>query len=105
MPALTRSVTEGCVISSHLNRILPESEGSKALITLTSEVLPAPLGPTNETNSRSAIVKLTSSTACVSPKYFFRLTVSRRFTSSSPLPEFAKLARQRADNARRQCQH
>ena len=38
-----------------------------------------PDGPTITTNSRSAIVKLTSSTACVSPKYFFRLTVSRRF--------------------------
>src|SRR4029453_13581921 len=91
-------------MSSPLNRIFPESDGSSALITLTSEVLPAPLGPTNETNSRSAMLRLTLSTARVSPKYFFRLMVLRRFMSP-PLSEFAKLARKRSDDTCRQRQY
>src|SRR5262245_17679016 len=91
-------------MSSPLNRILPESDGSNALITLISEVLPAPLGPTSETTSRSGTVRLRLSTARVSPKYFFRFMVSIRFISSS-LPDPAELARQRSDNARRQYQY
>src|SRR5713101_6778358 len=53
---------------------------------LQNEVLPAPLGPTSETNSPSSMVKLTSSTACVSPKYFLRWIVSSRLMASPREP-------------------
>ena len=68
MPALTRWVTDRRVMSSPLKMILPDSGCSSALMTLMSEVLPAPLGPTSETNSRSSMLRLTLSTARVSPK-------------------------------------
>ena len=68
MPAFTRCVTVVRVMSSPLKMILPDSGRKRALMTLMSEVLPAPLGPTRETNSRSSMLKLTLSTARVSPK-------------------------------------
>src|SRR5215471_12912152 len=83
-----------------LNRICPESGRSSALTTLMSEVLPAPFGPTRDTNSRSSMLKLTLSTARVSPKYRLRLMVCRRAMSSPP--ELAGNAGERADDAGRQ---
>ena len=69
MPALTRWVTEHArdvlALEDDLARLrAPDS----ALMTLTSEVLPAPFGPTSEMNSPSSMERLTLSTARVSPK-------------------------------------
>ena len=78
-----RAVTEAFVTSSPRKTILPESGRKYAVTTLHSEVLPAPFGPTSDTNSPSSIVRLTLSTARVSPKYFLSSMVRSRLMAPS----------------------
>src|SRR3989454_1118595 len=85
IPALMRPCTDWWVTSAPRNRIWPLSGRKSPEIRLTSVVLPAPFEPIRARTSLSLTVKLTWSTACVSPNHFTRSFVTRRLTSVSPL--------------------
>src|SRR5690349_1695510 len=63
---MPRSCT-GPVTGLPATSMTPVLTGMRPAIMLSSVLLPQPLGPTIETNSPRARVRLTSSTACTSP--------------------------------------
>src|ERR1700709_2699462 len=76
MPSLASSTGPTPAISRPKKRTSPAVGRSRPVTTLTSVVLPAPFGPTIETNSPSLTWKETLSSALNTPKIFETLTVS-----------------------------
>src|SRR5215467_9391081 len=89
IPALIRPWTDWCVTSTSRKRIWPPSGRKRPEIRFTSVVFPAPFEPIRARTSLSLTVKLTWSTACVSPNHFTRSLVTKRLvdpaTSVPPL--------------------
>src|SRR5919198_4981522 len=75
-----RSYTPMEVISCSCKKILPRSGDSKPLIKFTRVVLPAPFEPINDKTSPCSTMKLTLSTARVSPKCFCNCSVRNKLT-------------------------
>src|SRR4051794_23548345 len=69
-------------ISRPMKRTSPTVGRSSPVTTLTSVVLPAPLGPTIETNSPSLTLKDTLLSALNAPKAFVTLMVSNSGAAS-----------------------
>src|SRR5439155_17221423 len=83
---------------------------SRPVTTLTSVVLPAPFGPTIETNSPSLTWKETSLSALNAPKVFETLTVSNKGVLSAAgsgciSPPSTTPVGQRLDRARQALRH
>src|SRR5262249_22274356 len=108
IPALIRPCTDWCVTSASRKRIWPPSGRKSPEIRFTSVVLPAPFEPMRARTSLSLTVKLTWSTACVSPNHFTRSLVTKRLfdpaTSVPPLEPRGQAAGG-PDDPRRQREH
>src|SRR5262249_31843624 len=104
IPALIRPCTDWCVTSTARKMIWPPSGRKSPEIRFTSVVLPAPFEPIRARTSLSLTVKLTRSTACVSPNHFTRSFVTSKLTSVPPL-EPGHQARGRPDDPGRQRKH
>src|SRR3978361_1481294 len=96
--------------SRPIKRTSPAVGRNRPVTTLTSVVLPAPFGPTMETNSPSSTWKDTLSSALNAPNIFETLTVSNSGTVSAARqvrissPSIASVS-QRLDCARQALRH
>src|SRR5882672_5614833 len=77
MPML-RCAGSSCVTSAPSTRMRPASAISNPAMTLSSVVLPEPLGPRMVTNSPADRPRLTSASAATSPKLLLAASMSRR---------------------------
>src|SRR5712671_3567128 len=82
MPSLASSTGPMPAISCPIKRTSPAVGRNKPVATLTSVVLPAPFGPTIETNSPSLTWKETLLSALNTPKIFETLMVSNSGAAS-----------------------
>src|SRR5260370_5772337 len=83
MPSLASSTGPMPAISRPIKRTSPAVGRSKQVTTLTSVVLPAPFGPTIETNSPSSTWKETLLSALNAPKVFETLMASNSGDASA----------------------
>ena len=78
MPWAAMSCAARCWISTPSKRMVPESDGSRPLIRLTSVVLPAPLGPIRPATLPVGTVIEKSETAATPPKCLSTVSTSSK---------------------------
>src|SRR5712671_5673033 len=110
MPSLASSTGPMPAISCPIKRTSPAVGRSRPVATLTSVVLPAPFGPTIETNSPSLTWKETLLSALNAPKAFETLMVSNKGAFSAARagcisPPSMTPVGQRLDRARQALRH
>src|SRR6476660_335305 len=110
MPSLVSSTGPMPAMSRPMKRTSPAVGRSRPVATLTSVVLPAPFGPTIETNSPSLTWKETLVSALNAPKAFETLMVSNKVALSAACagrispPPMTPIG-QRLDRARQALRH
>src|SRR5713226_212286 len=110
MPRLASSTGPMPAMSLPRKRTSPAVGRNRPVTTLTSVVLPAPFGPTTETNSPSSIWKETLLSALKAPKLFETLMASNKGVSLATragciLSPSAAPVNQRLDGTRQTLRH